>query len=735
MNNKSKRSKLVEPIVKLYKKLYGIIAKKKCIAFGVSDKVFGCGRIEKIYVINLERHPQRLARIKGELSQVTDNQGEPLSALLERVTAVDALNDIEYPLLSEVKSKYTLQEQLFVDPRQILPQKLDLDMEIKMSKQEVAVACSHIKVWKEIAKGNERFSLVLEDDICLHSNFASLMEKCWTELNRKSVSGNIFDILFISFKEVDLGAEKTKYTENTFKIFRGIWYMSGYVLSKEGAKKLLSLLPVVGPVDLWVNHKFDILNAIMFNKSIISQRDDETSSNFYSILPVLSKIGVINDNSPSVFKTMLSKKPVFAMGKGSDELTSLAMSLSMLGYRCCSDVEKLPEKETVNLFKNSKERIFDAYVNVKNIEDKWEELFNLYPNAQAIVFNNGYTQKELDRLRDICGRNLLILDNQNSYQWKPICEFLNVAPPVGIYPKMNGIPIRKFEVRQHSDGENRWLIADKSPWIIENSIDRFEFCSSQIVNELEYYSNLKVDNINFWFYRDDTFPGNECLFTSSNLKNDDKHGAIFIAKKENMGVRNYSSAAITSRKSFLYGRFEAVLKPPKVSGLVTGVFLHRDSPRQEIDIEFVGNKPSKMLTNVYYNPGAEGARFDYGYRGTPYEIELGYDATEEFHKYSIEWDADEIKWFVDDKLVHRRSHWGPTPIPHLPMQFHVNLWPTRSRELAGKINDSLLPAAMQLKNIYIGVHKLSAVHEDNLEKHDVKVRGAEFEKVKIASIF
>jgi len=53
----------------------------------------------------------------------------------------------------------------------------------------------------------------------------------------------------------------------------------------------------------------------------------------------------------------------------------------------------------------------------------------------------------------------------------------------------------------------------------------------------------------------------------------------------------------------LYGRFEAVLRPSRVPGVVTGVFLHRDSPRQEIDIEFVGKHPRQMLTNVYYNPG------------------------------------------------------------------------------------------------------------------------------------
>ncbi|WP_115617663.1 family 16 glycosylhydrolase [Chromobacterium vaccinii] len=38
-------------------------------------------------------------------------------------------------------------------------------------------------------------------------------------------------------------------------------------------------------------------------------------------------------------------------------------------------------------------------------------------------------------------------------------------------------------------------------------------------------------------------------------------------------------------------------------GLVTGFFLHRDSPRQEIDVEITGDRPDRLLVNVFYNPG------------------------------------------------------------------------------------------------------------------------------------
>lgn len=134
---------------------------------------------------------------------------------------------------------------------------------------------------------------------------------------------------------------------------------------------------------------------------------------------------------------------------------------------------------------------------------------------------------------------------------------------------------------------------------------------------------------------------------------------------------------------------------------MTGFFLHRDSPRQEIDIEITGNHPARLLVNVFYNPGAEGAKFDYGYRGTPTTMPLGFDASKASHRFAIEWDPCEIRWFVDGRLVYRRAEWNPTPIPHLPMTLHVNTWPSRSRELAGRLALRALPASAMVHRIAV----------------------------------
>jgi len=155
----------------------------------------------------------------------------------------------------------------------------------------------------------------------------------------------------------------------------------------------------------------------------------------------------------------------------------------------------------------------------------------------------------------------------------------------------------------------------------------------------------------------------------------------------------------------LYGRFEITLQATVVLGLVTGVFLHRDSPGQEIDVEITGDRPDRMLANVFYNPGSDGAKFDYGYRGTPICIDLGFDASKALHTYAIDWEPKEIRWLVDGQVVHRRVLWDPTPIPDLPMTLHVNTWPTRSRELAGQLVLARLPATARVRRISVNANR------------------------------
>ena len=209
----------------------------------------------------------------------------------------------------------------------------------------------------------------------------------------------------------------------------------------------------------------------------------------------------------------------------------------------------------------------------------------------------------------------------------------------------------------------------------------------------------------YWDRLDTTFFCNLAVFRPENVSLDAEHGLALELRAQAFADRRFTSGSIATKADcaalFQYGRFEAEIKAARASGTVTAFFLYRFDPWQEIDTEFLGNDTTKLLLNVYYNPGMPGDTYNYGFRGTPVVIDLGFDAAADFHHYALEWDPEEIRWFVDGKLVHRRRAGRPTPIPHLPMRLHLNLWPTCSEELAGPFDAASPPVRAQFRSVQV----------------------------------
>jgi GR25 family glycosyltransferase involved in LPS biosynthesis len=682
----------------------------------------GLSGIGPIFVINLDRQPSRWAGISRALDRILDVDGKPLSARVIRYSACDAHIDLpEFHDVACIDSSYTLSDQLFVEPQpHAVPDAFDLDCPIGMTHSEIAVACSHIGVWKTIAKSSASYSLVLEDDVWFDRSFGRILDRAWGEMNVSDLASSRFDILYVSYKEARHGAPKELVSANVFRPERGLWYLSGYVLSKKGAQRLLEILPCRGPIDLWINHRFRDIKVRALRRPVVNQRRDLLSTNSYSILPALSRTGILNSGDAALFHRRPEHAPVFAFGVPGSGLSSLAMALSMLGYRCCSDFDEIPKCEFEGLLAGDPDRVFDAYVNIGSLGPQVVVLTERHPNAKYIVV--GDMEGSADRrsstiLEALENVDVLQMHRGNADSWRALCEHLKLAPPDAPYPLVHDIGLRSYTPvlpERATPTPAKPLRHDPSPWIAvpregwvgisTNAAEDPELaaCSHECFDD----DFRKVHSAR-WLLRSDTFPGNLGLFRPANVSTAAGGGLLLEVREEQLGVRSLSAAAISTRASFLFGHFEATLQATNISGLVTGLFLHRDSPRQEIDVEVRGNHPDQLLINVYYNPGAPGAKYDYGYRGTPVIINLGFDASKGLHRFTIEWDPCEIRWFVDKKLVHRRATWAPTPIPHLPMTLHVNTWPCRAREFAGRLASRHLPASAMVRQVTIDAYNVA----------------------------
>ncbi len=701
------------PLLSLATGLYRLGLESRLLLPTQRCRTFGCSAvlqrraIARIYIINMDRMPGRLTATLKELAHVRDRSGVALSECATRIRAVDAMQlDGHLTRIHEVTGFYTLRDQLAVEPQpRILPDQFELDRPIRMSLAEVAVARSHILAWRAIATGNCEYSLVLEDDVWFRATLGQTLDRAWKELEalHDAPDGQpMFDVLYLSYKEVTGGAPKLIVSSHVFRPFRGLWYLSGYVLSRQGARTLLERLPCRGPVDLWMNLQFEGLDVKALRRSVIEQRRDFATTNDYSVLPTLSKVGVIDAGGAALFRRRPAEEPVFAIGQPGSGLTSLAMALSLLGYTCCSDLESLPSTELDALLCRRGRRRFNAYVNIGALDRRVEELHALYPRAKFIVL--GRCEHSV-ALSAALGRSVAFLQADEEDNWRVLCEHLRCPPPLARYPALPDLGQQSLQPFAPARASGTALRSDTSPWVIarDRTWNGVHVHAGQPLFEssgdASFDDPLGAIDHSRWFTRSDTFPGNLGLFRPSNVRLRPQGGLLLRVTPERLGVRDYSAGALSSRSAFLHGRFEVRLMAAGAHGIVTGFFLHRDSPRQEIDVEIRGNRPSHMLVNVFFNPGGDGDRFDYGYRGTPVEVPLGFDASRSFHRYAIEWTPTELRWLVDDRVLHRRGVWDPTPIPQLPMGLHLNTWPTRSRELAGRLRSTDLPIQTEVTSI------------------------------------
>jgi len=126
----------------------------------------------------------------------------------------------------------------------------------------------------------------------------------------------------------------------------------------------------------------------------------------------------------------------------------------------------------------------------------------------------------------------------------------------------------------------------------------------------------------------------------------------------------FASGEVTSVRSFGYGRLESRFKVAKGVGIVSSLFFYDRASQDEVDIEILGKDPTKLQTNYF-----TGGMGDHAVT-----LDLGFDASEDFHSYAIERSPEAIRWYVDDRLVHTETG-DRGPLPTHAMAILANLWP------------------------------------------------------------
>ncbi|VAI79200.1 unnamed protein product [Triticum turgidum subsp. durum] len=120
-----------------------------------------------------------------------------------------------------------------------------------------------------------------------------------------------------------------------------------------------------------------------------------------------------------------------------------------------------------------------------------------------------------------------------------------------------------------------------------------------------------------------------------------------------LGLDKVSGSGFQSKHEYLYGKIDMQLKlvPGNSAGTVTAYYLSSQGPtHDEIDFEFLGNvtgEPYTLHTNV----------FTQGQGQREQQFRLWFDPTNDFHTYSILWNADD--WATQGGRV--KTDWSHAP--------------------------------------------------------------------------
>ena len=132
-------------------------------------------------------------------------------------------------------------------------------------------------------------------------------------------------------------------------------------------------------------------------------------------------------------------------------------------------------------------------------------------------------------------------------------------------------------------------------------------------------------------------------------------------------AKSGDSPQIVSKWYIMFGHVEFVIKAAPGTGIVSSAVLISDC-LDEIDWEWIGGDDSKAQSNYF----GKGMTTTYN-RGASHPVTGTHD---QFHKYTIDWTAEQIVWQIDGVTVRAMTvaNAAQGQYPQTPMQIKVGTW-------------------------------------------------------------
>lgn len=231
-------------------------------------------------------------------------------------------------------------------------------------------------------------------------------------------------------------------------------------------------------------------------------------------------------------------------------------------------------------------------------------------------------------------------------------------PPVNVNVNINNPTLTVLDNKIVTDVNNMTLVwseefddtqLDPETWFFENGNGSQYGLTDWGNNELQWYleDNATIDN-----------------------------GVLVVtAKQESSNGKNYTSARLHTRDrvAVRYGRIEARMKLPAGKGMWPAFWM---LPQNDAYGTWAASGEIDIMEAVNM-----GVNDEYKVHGTLHhggewpnnvqsgnELIVSIDNTLDFHEYALEWDVDEMRWYVDGQLFATQNNWS-TPSAPFPAPF------------------------------------------------------------------
>lgn len=232
---------------------------------------------QQIIYINLEHRIDRLENVLKQISKINKNN----NAI--KINAIDGktlnINNMSQSLVTQNGINDAINNNLSVG--------------IPLTKGAIGCALSHREAYIKIINNNINAALIVEDDITIDEGiYKKLIDEIYNDIP------NDYDIIYLGYHNATI---KYIYEKINNVFFRAniVYGLFGYIVTNNGAKKLLDIFPISKQIDTEISLHFDTIKGYIVSpeKRIIFSDESDKNLKFGTDIQLreLYKNNRIND--------------------------------------------------------------------------------------------------------------------------------------------------------------------------------------------------------------------------------------------------------------------------------------------------------------------------------------------------------------------------------------------------------------------------------------------------------